>query len=149
MIDRNHIGRKWSSAAVDVEKGRLRMYANAIGEQDPIYLDETAALAAGYRSLLAPPTFAITLETEALDNRAQLQELDIDIAQVLHGEQSFIFHTPICAGDKIRFEAEVVDIYDKKGGALEFYVQETKAFNQNDELTTELRRVIVVRNLPA
>ncbi len=146
MIDRKHIGRKWSSLPVDVEKGRLRMFANAIGEKDPMYRDEAVAKKAGYRSLPAPPTFPITLETEAFDNREQLKELDIDIRRVLHGEQSFTYHGTICAGDQVRFETEIVDIYEKKGGALEFLVQDTRAFNQHDELLTELRRVLVVRN---
>lgn len=55
MIDRASIGRTWGPWDVVVEKGRLRLLAKAIGETRPVYTDEAAARAAGYRSILAPP----------------------------------------------------------------------------------------------
>ena len=61
MIDKKHIGRTTKPQTVDVEKGRLRFFAKAIGETDPVYTDEAAAKAAGYKSLPAPPTFALCL----------------------------------------------------------------------------------------
>ena len=67
MIDRKFIGYRTEPFTVEVEKGRLRMFAKAIGETDPIYTDEAAAQAAGYRSLPVPPTFLFCLEMEQPD----------------------------------------------------------------------------------
>ena len=49
MADKNLIGHKIGAYSVDVEKGRLRFFAKAIGETDAIYTDEAAAQAAGHR----------------------------------------------------------------------------------------------------
>jgi acyl dehydratase len=50
------------------------------------------------------------------------------------------------AGDTLRYEQRIADIYDKKGGALEFVVRQTRVSNQRDELVAQLRCVTVVRN---
>ena len=72
--------------------------------------------------------------------------MGIDIGRVLHAEQSFNYYAPICAGDRLTFTTEVSDIYQKKGGALEFVVQDCRVTNQIGTQVAELRRVIVVRN---
>lgn len=146
MIDKKHIGLKSTSLRVEVEKGRLRFFAKAIGETDPIYTDEDAAKAAGYAALPAPPTFAFCLEMEKPNPFEDLETMGIDLGKVLHAEQNFNYHAPICAGDSLTFETRVSDIYVKKGGALEFVVQDSRVNNQTGTLVAELRRVIMVRN---
>ncbi|EKD36138.1 MAG: hypothetical protein ACD_75C01618G0003 [uncultured bacterium] len=148
MIDKKFIGLASKPHTVDVEKGRLRFFAKAIGETDPIYTDEAAARAAGYNSLPAPPTFAFCLEMEKPNPFEDLEAMGIDLGKVLHAEQSFTYHGPICAGDRLTFQSRVADIYDKKNGALDFVVQDCTVTNQNGVLVSELRRVIVVRNEP-
>jgi acyl dehydratase len=72
--------------------------------------------------------------------------LGIDFRYVLHGEQHFTYHRMAFAGDVLRFQQRVADIYAKKGGALEFAVSETTVHNQRGELVAELRGVTVVRH---
>lgn len=146
MIDKKQIGRKFPPHTVEVEKGRLRFFAKAIGETNPVYTDEEAAREAGYRTLPAPPTFAFCLEMDAPNPFAFFEALGIDLSRVLHGEQHFTYHQPILAGDSITFESVVSDIYDKKGGALEFLVRDISATNQDGVRVADLRSVIVVRN---
>ncbi|MBK8176147.1 MAG: MaoC family dehydratase N-terminal domain-containing protein [Rhodospirillales bacterium] len=146
MIDKKHIGRTTPPLTVDVEKGRLKFFAKAIGETDPIYSDEAAAIAAGYKALPAPPTFTFCLEMETNSLWDNIAAMGVPVGKILHGSQSFKYHAPICAGDKITFVTKVSDIYDKKGGALEFIVEDSTATNQDGVLVAELQRVIVVRN---
>lgn len=146
MIDRKHIGRMSEPHVVEVEKGRLRFFSTAIGETNPIYSDELAAKAAGYRSIPAPPTFAFCLDMEKPNPFKELDEMGISLGKILHAEQSFTYHAPIFAGDSLTFQNRVSDIYDKKNGALEFVVQDYTVKNQNGELVEEMRRVLVVRN---
>lgn len=146
MIDRKHIGRKSAPNTVDVEKGRLRFFAKSIGETNPIYIDEDAAKAAGYKSLPAPPTFCFTLDLEQDDPFAFLKEMGVSLGKILHAEQSFTYHEPIYVGDSITLQSEIVDIFDKKGGKLEFIVEDYKCANQDGALVVEMRRTIVVRN---
>ena len=72
--------------------------------------------------------------------------LGVDMARVLHGEQSFTYHRPVHAGDRLTLTTTTRDIYAKKGGALEFIVQDTSALNDNGDLCVEMRMVTVVRN---
>ncbi|TVR97211.1 MAG: MaoC family dehydratase [Rhodospirillales bacterium] len=146
MIDKKHIGRKTTPQTVDVEKGRLKFFAKAIGETNPIYSDEEAARAAGYKTIPAPPTFAFCLEMETNSLWDNIAAMGVPVGKILHGSQSFTYHAPIHAGDQITFETTVSDIYDKKGGALEFIVEDTTAKNQDGALVCELQRVIVARN---
>jgi acyl dehydratase len=75
-----------------------------------------------------------------------LREMDIPLARLLHGEQSFRYHKPVCAGDRITVRSSVSEIYDKKGGALEFVTRSSRVTNQDNELVAELRSVLVVRH---
>ncbi len=146
MIDKSYIGYTPKPFTVDIEKGRLRFFARATGQDDPIYLDEDAAKAAGYSALPAPPTFLFSIDLEQDNPMEFLDVLGVDIARILHGEQEFTYHKPICAGDRITMQSRVADIYDKKNGAMEFVVQEYKATNQHGEHVADMTRTIVVRN---
>ncbi|MFD7845611.1 MaoC family dehydratase N-terminal domain-containing protein [Nocardia sp. NPDC059764] len=130
---------------VYVERGRLRLFAKAIGETDPLYTDVAAARQAGHPDLPVPPTFFFSLELEAPDPFAYLTALGVDLRRVLHGEQSFTYHRPAHAGDTLTLQPRIVDVYSKKGGALEFLVKQT-GISRGEELVAEASSVIVVRN---
>jgi acyl dehydratase len=146
MIDKKHVGRTTPKMTFDVEKGRLKFFAKATGQTDPIYFDEAAAKAAGYRSIVAPPTFGFCLEMESNSLWDNLAAMGVAVGKILHGSQTFHYRKPVCAGDRISFETKISDIYDKKGGQLEFIVEDSKGTNQDGELVVELQRVIVARN---
>ena len=146
MIDRAHVGRHLGASVLPLERSRLRFFAKAIGETDPVYTDEAAARAAGYADLPAPPTFLFAAELDSGATDRMLDELGVPITRILHGEQGFSYHRAACAGDVVTVDSTLTDIYAKKGGALEFIVRESRASNQRGELVAELRTVIVVRN---
>jgi acyl dehydratase len=146
MIDRRFIGHTLAPFSVPVESGRLRFFAKAIGQTDPIYTDVAAARDAGHRDLPVPPTFLFCLEMDS-PNPAGIRELlGMDYRRLLHGEQQFTFHAMAYAGDVLSFEQRIEDIYDKKAGALEFVVRRTRVSNQHGALVAELRAVTVIRN---
>lgn len=127
----------------DVERGRLRAYARAIGESDPIYTDLVAARAAGFPDLPVPPTFFFTLELEADDPLGYLTDLDIDLRTVLHGEQSFTYHRPVHAGDVIRCERRISAAIAKTP-TMDILTKST-TFLRGDEVVAEGETVIIVR----
>jgi acyl dehydratase len=129
-----------------LERGRLRFFAKAIGETDPIYTDVAVARAAGYQDLPAPPTFLFTAELDTGAVEALLTRLEIPIAKILHGEQGFTYLQPVCAGETVTVSAKITDIYDKKNGALEFVVKTAEARNDKGEAVAEMRSILVVRN---
>lgn len=146
MIDRKWIGHQLSESVLPIERSRLQFFAKAIGETNPIYKDAAAARAAGYPDLPAPPTFLFAAELDSGVSDRMLQDLQIPIAKLLHGEQSFSYGAPACIGDTITVRSKIEDIYDKKNGALEFIVKSSRATNQRDEFVAEMRTVIVVRH---
>ncbi|PTT99827.1 MaoC family dehydratase [Pseudomonas sp. HMWF031] len=145
MIDKKHIGRQLPTFLVTAEAGQLRFFAKSTGETSPIYFDEQAARDAGHPNLPLPPTFLFSLEFQIPSN-AWRDELGIVTARILHGEESFRYHRMAYAGDTLRFDVRIADIYDKKGGALEFVVRETRVTNQHGEHVADLRSVLVQRN---
>lgn len=146
MLDKTKIGHEFAPFTTDIEKGRLKFFAQAIGETNPIYSDEEAAKAAGYRAIPAPPTFMFSIDLEGPDFLPMLSLLDMDIGRVLHGSQDFEYFGQIFAGDKITQTSKIADIFDKKNGALEFVVQESSYTNQNGELVGKAQQTIVYRN---
>jgi acyl dehydratase len=145
MIDRRHIGHTLAPFSVPVEAGRLRFFAKATGQTDPVYTDTAAARDAGHRDLPVPPTFLFCLEMEGPNPAAIRELLGLDYRRLLHGEQQFSYHAMAHAGDVLTFEQQIDDIYDKKGGALEFVVRLTRVSNQHGALVAELRSVTVQR----
>lgn len=146
MIDKKFIGYELEPLTVGIERGRLRFFAKATGQQDPIYSDVAAAQAAGYRDLPAPPSFMFSMELERPDPFVLFDRMGVDLNKILHGEQSFEYIRPICAGDTVTLVQKVTDIYDKKAGALEFIVVVTEVTDQQGALVGKALKTIVVRN---
>ncbi len=145
MIDHKFIGYRQPPFDVEVEKGRLRLFAKAIGETDAMYSDEQAARAAGHPTLPVPPTFYFCLEMERADPYDWFHELGIPLGHVLHGEQSFTYHRTAYAGETLTFSAELLDIYEKKNGALQFLVQRNFVTDAEGLPVAEFDRTIVIR----
>ena len=145
MADKNLIGHKLDRFHTEVEKGRLRFFAKAIGETDAVYTDEAVAKAAGYKSLPVPPTFLKCLEGEGRDLNTFLKLVNFDLGRILHAEQSFVYHKMAYAGDVLTFDTRVVDVYEKKGGALTFVVQQTRVSNQDGEHIADIHSSLVQR----
>lgn len=145
MIDKRFIGKTLPAFRAVAEASRLRFFAKAIGETNPVYFDEAAARDAGHPGLPLPPTFLFSLEFEQPDTSWR-DEIGIELPRILHGEQTFTYHRLAYAGEALLFESRIADIYDKKAGALEFVVRETRVTNPRGEPVADLRSVIVQRN---
>jgi acyl dehydratase len=143
MLDKRFIGYEFEAFTTNVEKGRLRFFANSIGETNPIYSDEDAARDAGHPALPAPPTFTMVLDTDGPELWPMLSLLKMDIGRVLHGSQEFEYLQPIYAGDCITVRTQIQDIYDKKNGALEFVTTESTYTNQRGELAAKSINTLV------
>src|SRR3989442_3496101 len=107
MIDKKWIGHELPASVLPIERSRLQFFAKAIGETDPIYTDQAAARDAGYPDLPAPPTFLFAAELDSGASDRLLTDLQIPIAKLLHGEQSFSYHPPACAGHTVNLRSTV------------------------------------------
>jgi acyl dehydratase len=147
MVDQSAVGHRFTPVTARVEPGRLRYFLNTLGEKNPIYRDAEAARAAGFAATPVPPTYLFCLEMMDAENPFEmLTALGIDLARVLHGEQSFVYRAPVMVGDTLTFRPRVTSVTDKKGGAMTLIVVETEVTNQNGVHVADTSRTIVVRN---
>jgi acyl dehydratase len=144
-FDRSVIGREAPGQTLLVTRSRLRAFARATGQTDPVYTDTDAARRAGHRDLPVPPTFYFSIDLEAPDPFAFLTDLGIDLRAVLHGEQEFTYYRMAYAGDELSTRSRITDVYEKKGGALQFLVRETTVTGEDGELVACLRSATVIR----
>ncbi|GAY14527.1 MaoC family dehydratase N-terminal domain-containing protein [Mycobacterium sp. shizuoka-1] len=144
-VDPGVVGTELPTTSLTVDRGRLRFFAKAIGETNPIFTHVDAAVAGGHRDLPVPPTFLFSIELEAPDPFAYLAALGVDLRFVLHGEQSFTYHESAYAGDELVAHPRITDVYAKKAGALEFIVKDTAVTRADGTPIADLRSVIVVR----
>ena len=140
------VGKEYEAFTIEVEKGRIGLFAGAIGVDDPIYSDGDLARAAGYHAVPAPPTFPYSITMDAGQSFNVLDDLGIRRETAVHGGQRFVYHNPICAGDTVTGRQKVVDIHEKKGGALIFIETETRLWNQDGNAVCDLYSTIIVRN---
>jgi len=146
-VDRNATGRESKPAINEVEKGSIRRFAEAIGESNPIYFEEAAARAAGYRSVVAPPTFPTTLRAGS-DLREGL--LLSPGKHLLQAEQSFEYARPIVAGDKLTVRSKIVEVSQRQtpSGLTDVVVIEDEGRDEAQEVVYRSRQLWVVRMAP-
>ena len=146
QLDKKVIGHEFEAFSTTVEAGKVKLFCKAIGEEDPIYVDEAAAKKAGYRAVPVPPTFLQAITNDDPGKGGLLRLLNVDIGLILHGEQHYDYYAPVFVGDRITCQQKVTDMYDKKGGALWFVVSETSMKDQSGKLVAKGTGITVVRN---
>ena len=137
------VGKTFAPVTYAVGREKIREYARAVGETDPVYLDVDAARAAGYADVVAPPMFTVVYSGPSIWPAIMDPEVGIDFARMVHGAQEFTWHEPVVAGDEITTEAELEETSER--GGLKFYVFKTTSTNQRGELVSEGRWTNIVR----
>jgi acyl dehydratase len=132
-MNTSEIGNTGKPVTMHVERGKIREFARAIKDPNPIYFDEAFARAHG-GGIMPPPTFTMTLGF--WDDGRNRPLLTYDVRRLLHGEQEFEYLAPIYAGDVLTATGRVSDVYEKagsRGGTMTFGVIETTFTNQRGE----------------
>ena len=104
------IGSKSDPVTLEVEKGAILQFAQAIGDDNPIYNDEAAARKTSYGTLIAPPTFLRSMRAVR-----PIIPFDIPFDRLLDAGSDWEFFQPVRAGDRITAEARVTDINERTG----------------------------------
>jgi acyl dehydratase len=142
-VNKDVIGKEWPAVDYEVGREKIREYANAVGETDPVHHDPEAARAAGFGGVVAPPMFAVVYSIPAMGPAVLDPELGINFANLVHGGQEFEWGEPVCAGDAITTSVRLADAYDKNG--MGFYVFESTSENQDGERTVKGTWTNIVR----
>ena len=118
-VDPTFIGRVYPPTdPYEVGREKIREFADAVSDPNPAYRDRAAAQALGHSDVIAPPTFAIAVTMRAGHQVIMDPELGIDYSRVVHGEQRFVHHRPIHAGDLLRVVVSVEDIRQAAGNDI-------------------------------
>lgn len=143
-INRDFIGRSFTlEEPYQVGREKLREFATAIGDLNPLFHDVAAAQAAGHPDLIAPPTFPFVITYRAMVATMGNPELNLNYAMVVHGEQQFSYTRPLYAGDEVVVDSVIVDI--SSVGRNELLTMEQHVKTVDGELIVTTRNVTVSR----
>jgi acyl dehydratase len=145
MAIQDLIGKEIPPFEMPVERGKIKEFAEAIGDYNLIYRDSNYARQRGFGQIIAPPTFTTTsafwrtggtnAEIAGLDNRF-----------LLHGEEDYEYLKPILAGGVLTCRGKITEAYEKagkRGGTMIFVVFEFTFFNQEGEKVLVNRRTLI------
>ena len=139
------VGKQYPETTYEVGLEKIREYANAVGQAEPVHHDREAARQAGFRDVVAPPMFAVVYSAPALGPAILDPDVGINFAAMVHGGQEFVWGEPVCAGDEITTRAKVQEIYEKDGKG--FYVFESASTNQDGDATVKGTWTNIVRGV--
>jgi len=117
-------GKEYQQVSFTVDRDRVLQFADAIGEDNPVFRDAEAARALGYPGQIAPPTFATVMQIMTSGQAVLDPELGLNYALVVHGEQEYEWQRPLLVGATLRATPRIADIYSR--GPNEFLVIEAE-----------------------
>ena len=118
-LNADFIGRVYPvSAPYLVGREKIREFARAVGESNPVFFDRVAALALGYPDVIAPPTFATVVAMDSSHVVMFDPDLGLDFARVVHAEQSYAYSRPIGAGDELIVSTMIENIRTVAGNDM-------------------------------
>jgi len=125
------VGKTYPPTVYAVGREKVREYALAVGETNPLHLDFEAARAAGHADVVAPPMFAVVYSAPSMGPAIFDPDVAMNFAMMVHGGQEFRWGPLVVAGDEISTEVEVksIEVRDGRG----YYVFESRSTNQDGE----------------
>ncbi|MFF4112094.1 FAS1-like dehydratase domain-containing protein [Streptomyces sp. NPDC001714] len=101
-LDQSFVGRTYPpTEPYEVGREKIREFAEAVGDTNPVYTDPEAAKALGYSDVIAPPTFVFSITFRAAGQVVEDPQLGLDYSRVVHGDQKFAYRRPVRAGDRL------------------------------------------------
>ena len=127
---RDAIGVESQAVTFDVEKGAIIKFAQAIGDDNPLFNDEGAARTTRYGGMIAPPTFLRSLRLDAVESPVRSP-----YPANLDGGSEWEYFAPVRPGDRISVTVKASDISERQGrlGTMLFIIREITYVNQFGE----------------
>ncbi|MDC5699064.1 MaoC family dehydratase N-terminal domain-containing protein [Intrasporangium calvum] len=126
-----------------VSAAKIREFAEAVGSSDPVHTDPTVARERGYADVIAPPTFAVLIAQQCDAQLIADPEAGIDFSRVVHGEQKFVHHRPLTAGDSVVGTLHVDTVREAGGHAM--VTTRTELATEGGEPVCTATSTIVIR----
>jgi acyl dehydratase len=129
----------------EIGREAIRSFATALAAGAPVHpahVDTAAAQALGHRDVIAPPTMAMIVAHRANFQYTEDPEAGIDYSRVVHGEQKFVYHRPIVAGDRL-VTVLTVDSIRSAGGHSMILLRSEIADDSGEPVCTALGTIVV------
>ncbi|WP_052864789.1 MaoC family dehydratase N-terminal domain-containing protein [Streptomyces niger] len=118
-LDQSFVGRTYPpTAPYEVGREKIREFAEAIGDANPVYTDTEAAKALGHPDVIAPPTFVFAITFQAAGQVVEDPQLGLDYSRVVHGDQKFTYTRPVRAGDRLTVTSTIETIKSLAGNDI-------------------------------
>lgn len=128
MLNGSLEGKRYPAVRVTIDEDRVRSFAHAVDHRGPGI----------------PPTILTVPEIEAgLRNVLADPELGVDLARVLHGEQSYEWSRPLALGETLVAEATIESIRGR--GALQFLSLRTDVRDERGDPVAVARSTLLIR----
>jgi acyl dehydratase len=123
-----------------IEQGTVRKFAEAIGDENPLFIDEAAGSRSKYKRNLAPPTFPVTLSYGTIEG------LKLPSKGLIHGEQSFHYEKPLLVGDTVYCSSKLVNYRERKGsgGSMGMLTIERLGETEEGDLIFSMKQVVII-----
>lgn len=149
MTNENKVGREYPPVVFEIERGKIREMASAIGDDNHIYYDTKAAEANGYQDIPPVPTMTVvgSLFCKIVD--PVFEDLKINMKMVLHGEERYEYLRDYYPGDVLTGFTKVSSINEKvnkSGGKMRIIEVEVMWRNQNGEDVLRQTNVLIERS---
>jgi len=134
----------------------FRYFATAIGDENPVYVDDEAARAAGYQGVVAPPTLVcetnqyMTRQRDAEGYMGHRFDIPVTNCRQLRGGNEYEFFQPVVPSDVLHVEWVVDDIVERRSSAgLPMLVVRSVATyrNQHGELLVRNTETVIYQPL--
>jgi acyl dehydratase len=110
-LNRDYLGKTFPpTEPYEVSREKLREFADAIGDPNPVYRSRAAASEAGFPDVIAPPTFPIVVSMAGSAPVLADPGLNLNYAMVVHSDQRFVYTRPLRAGDVVTAQVTISDI---------------------------------------
>src|SRR3979411_271093 len=130
-VNSQAVGKTYEPVVYAVGREKIKEYARAVGETNPVHLDVEAARAAGCADVVAPPMVAVVYSAPSVGPPIFDPEIELNFAMMVHGGQEFTWGAPVVAGDEITTTTSVKDISEAEGRG--YYVFESISTNPRGE----------------
>jgi acyl dehydratase len=130
-VNTDVVGKTYPATTYAVGREKIKEYALAVGETNPLHLDAEAARAAGHADVVAPPMFAVVYSSPAMMPALFDPDVGINFALMVHGGQEFTWGPLVVAGDEIETTVTLKDVAERAGNG--FFVFESTSTNQRGE----------------
>ncbi len=144
-VNTNAVGKTYAPLTYAVGREKIREYAFAVGETNPLHLEVQAARSMGWRDVVAPPMFAVVYSAPVMGPAIFDPDVGLNFALMVHGGQEFVWGPPVVAGDEITTTASVKDISERDGKG--FYVFESVSRRGDGETVCTATWTNIVRGV--